>query len=65
MGAKEFWPLYDWPWNKYHELNADYCGDTLVLSGRGRNTSFRFPGRTPGDLATIFTKALEELKRRQ
>ena len=26
MGAKEFWPLYDSPWNKYHELNVDYCG---------------------------------------
>lgn len=47
MGAKEFWPLYNWPWNKLHEWNADFCGadtDTaLVLYGRGRPASFRFP----------------------
>lgn len=36
-GAKEFWPLYNWPWNKYHELNVDFCnGDQLVLYPRGK-----------------------------
>ena len=27
-GAKEFWAGYDWPWNKYHELNVDFCRDS-------------------------------------
>jgi hypothetical protein len=57
MGAREFWPLYNWPWNKYHELNADFCGGregpTLVLTGRHKPGSFRFPGQTPTGLATI------------
>ena len=65
-GAKEFWPLYDWPWNKYHELNVDYCGDTtgsaLVLYGRGKSTSFRFEGEHPMGLAGMLGDAMEQLK---
>ncbi len=62
MGAKEFWPGYDWPWNKYHELNVDYCGDDLVLYGRGREGAFRFAGKTPDDLAAVLASAQEQLK---
>jgi hypothetical protein len=62
IGAKEFWPLYDWPWNKLHELNADFCGDSLVLYGRGRPAQFRFPGKSPGDLSAILVSAIEQLK---
>jgi len=66
MGAKEFWPLYDWPWNKYHELNADFCGDSknlaLVLYGRGKRGSFHFPGKNPTDLAGILASVMEQLK---
>ena len=44
-GAKEFWSGYDWPWNKYHELNVDFYGDSknsvLVLHGRGKPTRIR------------------------
>lgn len=51
MGAKEFWGGYDWPWNTYHELNVDFCGDSknrvLVLHGRGKPASFRFRVRVP------------------
>ena len=67
MGAKEFWPLYDWPWNKYHELNAQVCGDSkssaLVLFGRGKRESFQFPGESPASLAAIFTSAMNQVKR--
>lgn len=66
VGAKEFWPLYDWPWNKYHELNADFCGDAsnsaLVLCGRGRDESFRFPGQNPTNLARILASAINLLR---
>ncbi|MEO8597341.1 MAG: hypothetical protein ABI759_28745 [Candidatus Solibacter sp.] len=66
FGAKAFWPLYDWPWNKYHELNADYCGsgDTaaLVLSGRGSRRSFRIAGGDPADLAAQLGDAIAQLK---
>jgi hypothetical protein len=65
-GAKEFWPLYNWPWNKYHELNADFCGDSknsaLVLHGRGKPGSFHFPGKSPTALAEILATAKEKLK---
>jgi hypothetical protein len=65
-GAKEFWPLYDWSWNKYHELNVDFCGDSrsrvLVLHGRGKPASFRFPGKSPTDLAEILATAMQKLK---
>jgi hypothetical protein len=64
-GAKEFWPLYDWPWNKYHELNADFCRDgntlALVLHGRGKQGSFSFPGKNPIDLAGILASAMQRL----
>jgi len=66
MGAKEFWPGYNWPWNKYHELNVDFCGDSknsaLVLHGRGKPGSFHFPGKNPTVLAEIFGTAMEKLK---
>jgi len=66
MGAKEFWPLYGWPWNKYHELNVDFCGDAknlaLVLYGRGKRAPFRFPGKNPLDLAGTLASAMEQLK---
>ena len=67
MGAAEFWPLYDWPWNKYHELNAQVCGDskssTLELFGRGKRESFQFPGENPASLAAILTSAMDQVKR--
>lgn len=66
MGAMEFWPLYGWPWNKYHELNASFCGGpentTLVLHGRGKEEPFSFAGKRPDDLARILASALDELK---
>ena len=66
MGAKEFWPLYNWPWNKYHELNIDFCGDSkgtaLVLYGRGKRPSFRFPGENPSHLAGSLATAMNQLK---
>jgi hypothetical protein len=66
-GAREFWPLYDWPWNKYHELNAQVCGDSrssaLVLFGRGRRESFQFPDESPASLAAILANAMDQLKR--
>jgi len=66
MGAREFWSGYDWPWNKYHELNVDFCGDektlALVLYGRGKDESFRFPSKNPTNLAEILASAMEQLK---
>lgn len=68
MGAKEFTDKYDWPWNKYHELNVDFCGDSknrvLVLHGRGKPGSFRFPGKSPTVLAEILATAMQRLKQR-
>lgn len=65
-GAKESWPGYAWPWNKYHELNVNFCGDSknseLVLYGRGKPESFHFSGRTPNILAEILATATEILK---
>ena len=66
MGAREFWPLYDWPWNKYHELNAQICedskGSALVLFGRGRRGTFQFPGGSPTSLAGILASAINQAK---
>jgi hypothetical protein len=63
-GAKEFWPLYNWPWNKYHELNVDFCnGDQLVLSPRGKEMKFSFSGKDPASLSAILSSALNELNR--
>jgi hypothetical protein len=58
MGAREFWPLYDWPWNKYHELNANVCGaePVLILYGRGKDGSYRLPGEHPTALAAILAR---------
>ncbi len=65
-GAREFWPLYDWPWNKYHELNVDFCGaepnTALVLYGRGKDAAFTFPGKNPADLAAVLMAAAQQLK---
>jgi hypothetical protein len=67
MGAREFWPMYDWPWNKYHELNAQVCGDSrgsaLVLLGRGKRESFQFPDESPVSFAGILASAMDEAKR--
>jgi len=66
MGAKEFWAPYGWPWNKYHELNVNFCGDSknrvLVLQGRGKPGSFCFPGKSPTVLAEILATAMQKLK---
>lgn len=66
IGAMEFWAGYDWPWNKYHELNVDFCGDSkngvLVLHGRGKPMRFRFPGRSPTVLGVVLATAMQELK---
>lgn len=66
MGAQEFTAKYDWPWNKYHELNVDFCGESknrvLVLHGRGKPGSFRFPGKSPTVLAEILATAMQKLK---
>ena len=68
MGAREFWPRYNWPWNPYHELNADWCGSgdnaTFVLRARGRNVAFRFPGERPAHLAALLAGAVEQMKDR-
>ena len=65
-GAKEFWPGYNWPWNRYHELNVNFCGDSknseLVLYGRGKPESFHFPGKSPTILAEVLSTAMEKLK---
>ncbi len=66
FGAAEFWPMYNWPWNKYHELNADYCGSgdepRLVLTGRHKAPTFSFPGETPDHLAAMLQTGLDRLK---
>lgn len=63
MGAREFWPLYDWPWNKYHELNADVCGaePVLILYGRGKDGSYRLPGEHPTAFAAILARGAADL----
>jgi hypothetical protein len=65
MGAREFWPGYNWPWNKLHELNADYCGRgvgyALVLSARGQSAQFEF-SKSPLDLSAILVAAMTQLK---
>jgi len=65
-GAKEFWPGYDWPWNRYHELNVNFCGNSknseLVLYGRGKPGSFHFPGKSLNILAEVLSTAMEKLK---
>jgi len=65
-GARQFTPKYDWPWNKYHELNVDFCGDSknsvLVLRGRGKSMPFRFPGKSPTVLGEVLATAMQELK---
>jgi hypothetical protein len=67
MGAREFWPLYNWPWNKFHELNAQVCGDSkssaLVLFGRGKRESFQFPDESPVSFAGILASAMDQVKR--
>jgi hypothetical protein len=61
-GSKEFWPPYDCRGTKYHELNADVCGDVLVLHGRAKAESFAFPGENPSRLAGLLNDAMNELK---
>jgi len=67
MGAREFWPLYNWPWIKYHELDAQLCGDSksskLELFGRGKRESFQFPNEPPASLAAILARAMDQVKR--
>ena len=66
IGARQFSSKYDWPWNKYHELNVDFCGDSknrvLRLYGRGKLGYFRFPGKSPTVLSEILATAMQELK---
>src|SRR5215472_3854494 len=66
MGAMQFTSKYDWPWNKYHELNVDFCGDSknsvLVLHGRGKPMRFRFSGKSPTVLSEVLATAMQELK---
>ena len=66
FGAAEFWQGYNWPWNKYHELNADYClrsGEAyLSLSGRHKPGTFQFADERPERLAELLETALDQLK---
>ncbi len=66
FGAAEFWPGYNWPWNKYHELNADYClrsGEAyLSLSGRHKPGTFQLADERPERLAELLATALDQLK---
>jgi hypothetical protein len=66
VGAAAFWSLYNWPWNKYHELNADFCNysgpPALVLHGRGRRESFEFADKEPAGLSAILATAIEDVK---
>ena len=61
-GAAEFWPLYNWAWNKYHELNAEVCGADLVLSGRGRRQSFGLGTESAASFGKVLAAATEQLK---
>ncbi len=64
--AAEFWPLYNWPWNKYHELNASYCtsaeGTNLILTGRHKPAPYEFPLEKPEHLADLLRTALDQVK---
>jgi hypothetical protein len=62
MGAREFWPMYNWPWNKYHELNAEVCASVLTLHGRGRAGSYSLPSETPTSVADLLARAVADLK---
>ena len=66
FGAAEFWPLYNWPWNRYHELNADYCtsaeGASLILTGRHKPASYECPSEKPEHLADVLRTGLDQLK---
>jgi hypothetical protein len=67
VGAREFWQLYNWPWNRYHELDAQICGDAktsaLVVFARGKRESFQFPDESPVSFAGILTSAMDQVKR--
>lgn len=66
MGAMQFTDKYEWPWNKYHELNVNFCGGketvALYLEGRGRGKPFAFAGKKPDDLGEILAVAMDQLK---
>jgi hypothetical protein len=67
VGAREFWPLYNWPWNTYHELDAQICGDSktsaLVLFASGKRESFQFPDESsPVSFAGILASAMDQVK---
>lgn len=65
FGAQEFVDRYDWPWNKYHELNVNFCGGreqaVLYLNARGQDTAFAFAGKKPRDLGEIVDTAMNQL----
>jgi len=63
-GAAEFWPLYRWPWNKYHELDAEVCASDLTLIGRHKPALFRFYQQGPERLSALLGTALDRLKDR-
>ncbi|HWB83947.1 MAG TPA: hypothetical protein VG675_07385 [Bryobacteraceae bacterium] len=66
FGVAAFWPLYNWPWNKYHELNISACGTAegmgLSLSGRNKPGSYFVPDETPAKLAALLETALDQLR---
>lgn len=63
LGAEEFWH----PYPTVHTLDVAYCiapsWSGLALSAY-KGQGFRFPGRSPTELAAAITRAIEELKRR-
>ncbi|MGH9967726.1 MAG: hypothetical protein ACREBG_07800 [Pyrinomonadaceae bacterium] len=63
LGAEEFWH----PYPTIHTLNASYYiapdSSGLFLSAY-KNEGFRFPGRSPSELAAAIARAMDELKRR-
>jgi hypothetical protein len=64
-GAAAFTDKYDWPWNKYHELNAQECNfpeeSTLWLMGRHKPATYLFPGETPEHLTKLLNQSVDQI----
>ncbi len=63
LGAEEFWR----PYQAIHTLNASYyiAPDSSGLSlSAYKGQGFRFPGRSPSELAAAISRAIDELKPR-